>query len=47
MDLSVQELEAAINYWRDKRPARERISCTCQLFVALNAFLRQYDTLLR
>lgn len=22
MDLSVQELEAAINYWRDKRPAR-------------------------
>jgi hypothetical protein len=22
MDLSVQELEAAINYWRDRRPAR-------------------------
>ena len=22
MDLSVQELEAAINHWRDKRPAR-------------------------
>lgn len=22
MDLSAQELEAAINYWRDKRPAR-------------------------
>ena len=22
MDLSVQELEAAINFWRDRRPAR-------------------------
>lgn len=22
MELSVQELEAAINYWRDQRPAR-------------------------
>ena len=22
MDLSVQELEAAINHWRDRRPAR-------------------------
>lgn len=22
MDLSVQELEGAINYWRDRRPAR-------------------------
>lgn len=22
MELSVQELEAAINYWRDRRPAR-------------------------
>ena len=27
MELSVQELEAAINYWRDRRPgARQRVA---------------------
>jgi hypothetical protein len=39
MELSLQELEAAINYWRDRRPARGN---EYALSAEVNALARVY-----